>query len=294
MASLASISPDLLRYFTAFQSNFDIVSYVCTCTILRRQRNHCFLTQFVEYRFLKRFLRGGLYAAKVCCAASDDILNPELLRRVKEITFYNPCQYPAQLSLPQLPESIQSATVVVVNWFRAFGMLPRTLTRLSFSGFNQHIGVGDLPPQLKVLELGHMFRQQIAPNTLPNSITHLTFGYYFRQPISAQNLPGELIRLTCDAVIDAREGERFILLQDMKHLTHLDLCLKTCSISELGLPKSLTHLDLGADFCGPLDCLPPNVTHIRLGSAFPFDRYPIPDSVQTVQFYHCSSRIRTF
>ena len=81
-----------------------------------------------------------------------------------------------------------------------------------------------------------------------------------------------------------------VILDEMQYLTHFEFNFNVwetdkCKLSDLHLPKSLTHLSPGIRFIGSLAGIPDTVTHLTLSSSFPLHLFPPPKSIQNIKWY---------
>lgn len=204
-----------------------------------------------------------------------------------------------------LPNTLVNLTIAG-TFNQQINFLPPSLTHLTIGGyFNQQLY---LPPHLTHLifekgdfnrpldnlpiSLTHLFFKlrshfNFPLLNLPPNLTHLILGLFFDNELK---LPSSLLFLCFGApfrhwkkiYVPSNEYESNDYSRPLPplppYLTHLYLHDKYNHFSsEVNLPPSITHLQLGFPI-HPIDSLPPNLTHLSLNE-YNFALPPLPDSL---------------
>jgi hypothetical protein len=202
----------------------------------------------------------------------------------------------------ELPSSLKTLTLYNFNSSILEGVLPTSLTELTFDYmFNKSINKGVLPTSLIKLTFGDRFNKVINKLVLPSSLTELTFGTFysktfgtfyskafggtFNQQIAEHVLPESLTKLTF--------GYRFNQIINENVLPTSLIILKfgieyNQPIYENVLSSSLKELIFGWQFNQPINenVLPASLKEIRFGRYFnqPIKKNVIPLMLEKLKF----------
>lgn len=170
-------------------------------------------------------------------------------------------------------------------------IIPKNLKSIIFGkGYNQKILKNILPHGLKKLVFDTQFNQKITEGVIPNTVEYLIFGYYFNQPLEINSIPHSVKHLEFEGLFNHPIDN--ILPPDLKYLKFRYF---NQSLSNLVLPRKLTHLILGYSFSGILNPgdLPESLIHLELSNKYddiigfhkPFIHYINPNTENIYPIY---------
>ncbi|KAN0015055.1 hypothetical protein ACTFIU_001377 [Dictyostelium citrinum] len=170
----------------------------------------------------------------------------------------------------QIPPNTTSICVISTKALIPPGSIPKKVTSIVFSGYNQPLGEGSIPDTVLNLHLGQDYHQELKENVLPSSITSLHLGGKFNKPLKSGMIPF--------GVLDLHIGDSF-----------------NQPLSSDSLPSSILSLHLGGHFNQKLKPgdIPSSVSKLNLSNDFnqQISQDVIPTSCKTLIFGYAYNQV---
>lgn len=207
-----------------------------------------------------------------------------------------------ELRVGTLPDCIE--TLCLGSYFKKRlrpNYLPKNLTSLDLSNYNNKLSKDVLPITLKYLALNN-YTRNISDGVLPDSLTHLTFGHDFNHRLYGK-LPSHLeslqfgyqynreLPILPDSLTELILGDRFaknLPTHLPTNLTNLVLGKGFHSSIPFPLPRNLTNLIIpGEGFSQPIDwkLFPKSLTNLVLPPAYRNEYNDIDIPLNIITFY---------
>ncbi|KAM9959911.1 hypothetical protein ACTFIW_007143 [Dictyostelium discoideum] len=169
-----------------------------------------------------------------------------------------------------IPPNTTSICVISTKAQIPAGSIPKKVTSIVFSGYNQPLEEGSIPDTVLNLHLGQDYHQELKENVLPSSITSLHLGGKFNKPLKPGMIPF--------GVLDLHIGDSF-----------------NQSLSSNSLPSSILSLHLGGHFNQKLKQgdIPSSVSKLNLSNDFnqQISQDVIPASCKTLIFGYAFNQV---
>jgi hypothetical protein len=171
----------------------------------------------------------------------------ELPESLTELNFSSNYKYNQPIKDGVLPTSLTKLSFGIFDRSIGINTLPTNLKELCFGdNFNRSLNI--LPPTLEKLTFDNSFNQPLPRNLLPTTLKKLSLGYRYNQPLLEGVLPESLIKLDLGYMFD-----QSLNINDKNEYMNGSISDASESMNGSVLPSSLKKLKISSHYNHDLD-----------------------------------------